>query len=267
MTRRRLSVAWVAICVLTAFVYIFLLAPIAVVLIEAFNADAIMRFPPERYSSRWFIEFWNHRDFMASLWASLEIGVAAAVISTVLGAMAALALARSAPDRAFVQTVLMSPLYVPRVLICLALLLVFAWFNVIGSWWGMVLGHVLITLPFTIRSILVGLRSIDNSIHEAAHMLGAGGWKTFHLVTMPLIRYAIVSGFTFAFIISFSDIYLALFISGPETITLPMQIFTFMQWDHSPLVAAAAAIQMLLVILVVWIAGRLFGFSTTGREL
>ena len=96
-------------------------------------------------------------------------------------------------------------------------------------------------------------------------MLGATRWQAFRLVTMPLIRAAMLSGFVFALIISFSDIYLALFISGPQTITLPMRLFTFMEWDQSHLVAAASAVQIALILAVIVVTGRLFGLSTPGR--
>jgi putative spermidine/putrescine transport system permease protein len=96
-------------------------------------------------------------------------------------------------------------------------------------------------------------------------MLGATRWQTFRLVTVPIIRASLMSGFIFALIISFSDIYLALFISGPQSITLPMRLFTFMEWDQSPLVAAASAVQIALIFSVILVVGRLLGLSRPGR--
>jgi putative spermidine/putrescine transport system permease protein len=261
----RRSPAWIGVSAMTALTFAFLLAPIVVVLIEAFNNSELMSFPPQALSLRWFRAFFANAEFMNSLWLSLKLGLTAAAISTALGTMAGLALARAGSASASLQTLLLSPLYVPRVLIGLALLLAFAWLNVSGALWGMILGHVLITMPYATRTVVVGMQAVDPSVEEAARMLGATRWQTFRLVTVPIIRASLMSGFIFALIISFSDIYLALFISGPQSITLPMRLFTFMEWDQSPLVAAASAVQIALIFSVILIVGRLFGLSSPGR--
>lgn len=255
------AVAFVALSVI-----VFLLAPIVVVLIEAFNDSEIMKFPPRSFSFRWFIAFYNDSQFMNALWVSLRIAVVAATISTVVGTMAAISLARARSVGSVLQTLLLSPLYVPRVLIGLSLLLAFAWLNITGGYWGMLVAHVLITMPYAIRTVIVGMRAVEPAVEEAARMLGATGWQTFHMVTLPIVRSAILSGFIFSLIVSFSDIYLALFISGPQTITLPLRLFTFMEWDQSPLVAAASAVQITLILTIILIAGRLFGLSGSRRE-
>nr|WP_283949645.1 ABC transporter permease [Limobrevibacterium gyesilva] len=234
-------------------------------MIEAFNDSDDMTFPPQGLTLRWFRAFVENGDFVTSLVVSLKLGLIAAAISTALGTMAGIALARSRSSSASLETLLMAPLYVPRVLIGLSLLLAFAWLDVTGALWGMILGHVLITMPYATRTVAVGMRAVELSVQEAARMLGATRWQTFRLVTMPIIRSSLLSGFIFALIISFSDIYLAIFISGPETITLPMRLFTFMEWDQSPLVAAASAIQIALILAVVVVTGRLFGLSGPGR--
>lgn len=258
------SPAWIAVSVASGLTLAFMLAPIIVVLIEAFNASEMMNFPPQGFSLRWFQAFFANAEFMSSLWLSLEIALVAAAISTALGTMAGLALARGGSRHASLQTVLLSPLYVPRVLVGLALLLAFAWLNISGSLFGLILGHVLITMPYATRTVVVGMRAVEPSVEEAARMLGATRLQTFRLVTLPIIRGALMSGFVFALIISFSDIYLALFISGPQSTTLPLRLFTFMEWDQSPLVAAASAVQIVLILSVILAAGRLFGLSSPG---
>lgn len=245
--------------------FTLVLAPIVVVLIEAFNDSELMSFPPHGLSLRWFAAFFANPEFMSSLWLSLKIGLIAAAISTALGSMAGLALARAESTSALLQTVLLSPLYVPRVLIGLALLLAFAWLNLSGTLGGLILGHVLITMPYSARTVLVGMQAVDPSVEEAARMLGATRWQTLRLVTVPIIRSSLMSGFIFALIVSFSDIYLALFISGPHTTTLPLRLFNFMEWDQSPLVAAASAVQIVLILSVILVTGRLFGLTSPGR--
>ena len=155
----------------------------------------------------------------------------------------------------------MAPLYVPRVLVGLALLLAFAALNLSGSLVGLLLGHVLITLPYATRTVAVGLRAMERAVQEAARVLGATPAQVFWRVTLPILRGALLSGFVFALIVSFSDIYLALFIAGPQTVTLPMRLYTTMEWDQSPIVAAASAVQVVLVLAVMLVTGRLFGAS------
>lgn len=261
----RRPLPWIGLIVITVITYTFLLAPIGVVLIQAFNSGELMTFPPQGLSLRWFHAFFADSQFTTALGFSLKLGLAAATISTILGTMAGIALAQAGSASAFLQTLLLSPLYVPRVLVGLALLLAFAWLNVSGSLIGMILAHVLITMPYATRTVMVGMRAVSTSVQEAARVLGATRWQTFWLVTVPIIRSSLISGFVFALIISFSDIYLALFISGPQSVTLPLRLFTFMEWDQSPLVAAASAIQIAIILVIVLIAGRLFGLSSPGR--
>jgi len=262
---QRPSVAWRTLCVFTALVFVFLLAPIAVIVVEAFDASDYMAFPPRQLSLRWFHAFFQNAEFMSALKVSTQIGLSAAAISTLIGVAAALVLARKEPGHATLETYLLAPLYVPRILIGLALLLAFARLNMSGSFTGLLLGHVLITFPYTVRTVLVGLNAVDPSVKEAARMLGATRWQVFLRVIAPLTKGAILAGFTFALIVSFSDVYLAMFISGPQTTTLPMRLFSFMEWDQSPLVAAASAIQIVLIVAVVVATTRISGFKSPGR--
>lgn len=265
-TALRNRLAWYVIASVSAAVIVFQLAPIVVVLIEAFNDSEFMTFPPKSLSFRWFVAFFHDKQFMDALWVSLKIAIVAALVSTLFGTMAAVAMARSRTVGTWLQTLLLSPLYVPRVLIGLSLLLTYAWLNVTGEYWGMLIAHILITMPYAIRTVIVGMRAVEPSVEEAARVLGATGWQTFRMVTLPIVRTSILSGFIFSLIVSFSDIYLALFISGPQTITLPLRLFTFMEWDQSPLVAAASAVQIILILSIILITGRLFGLSGSRRD-
>lgn len=262
---RGVSVGWVLICAATALILAFILAPVAVVIVAAFDDRELMAFPPHALSLRWFAAFFRHTEFITSLELSARLGLIAALASTLLGTTAALALHRRRREAPFMQTFLLSPLYVPRVLIGLALLLAFARLNLAGGFLGLLLGHVLITMPYALRTVAVALHGVEPSVEEAARMLGARGWQVFRLVTFPLIRSAVLSGFVFAFIVSFSDIYLALFIAGPQTVTLPLRLFNVMEWDQSPLIAAASTVQIGLILTAVVITGRLFGLSSPGR--
>ena len=249
-----------------ALIYLFMLGPIAVVVIQSFSAGDTMQFPPRGWSLRWFVALASHADFLASFKLSLLIAAIAAALATVAGALAAYALVRyRRPRQAGLETLLLAPLYVPRMLIGMALLLVFAKLGLAGSMTGMILGHVLITLPFVVRAVTAGLHGVDPATEEAARCLGATWGQSIVLVTLPLVRSALAAGAVFAFIVSFTDVYLALFIAGPATNTLPLRIFTFMEWEQSPMVAAVSTAQVVLILALMAIAEKTVSLSTAGR--
>lgn len=257
---RRLQ--WAGLGVAVALVYVFMLAPITVVVVEAFNRTELMQFPPAGWSLRWFAALVDNQDFTSSFLVSLELAAIASVLSTLAGTAAAYAMVRLArPRQTGLETLLLAPLYVPRILIGMALLIGLSTLHAAGSLGGMVAGHVLITLPFVIRSVGISLRAIDPAVEEASRAVGATWLDSLRLVTLPLARSGIVAGAVFAFIVSFSDVYLALFISGPDTITLPLRIFNFLEWEQSPIVAAAATAQLLTILIIMIVAEKSVGLS------
>lgn len=261
---RRLPRILLGVLVVSAYVY--MLGPILVVLVEAFNASDRMHFPPTAVSLRWFRELAANRDFLGSFRVSLILGLITMVDATIIGSFAAYALVRLGRSRqAGLETLLLAPLYVPRVLLGMALLLGLSRLHVAGTLLGMTIGHVLITLPFVVRTVSASLHGIDPAIEEAARCLGATPRQALVRVTVPLARSGIIAGAIFAFIVSFSDVYLALFISGPDTITLPLRLFNFMEWEQTPLVAAVSAVQVVLILGIMVVAERAVGLSTVGR--
>jgi len=251
---------------IVATAYVFMLAPIAVVVIAAFNDAELMVFPPTTWSLRWFRELPQAHDFIVSFKLSAWLGLATAVVSTVLGSLAAYGLVRHGRRRqAGVETLLLAPLYVPRVLIGMALLLSLSLVAMAGTFSGMLIAHVLITVPFVIRTVTASLHGVDPAVEEAARVLGATWRQAFMLVTLPLVRSGVIAGAVFAFVISFTDVYLAIFLSGPTTITLPLRIFNFLEWEQTPIVAAISSVQLLFIVVVILLAEKAVGLSTAGR--
>lgn len=262
-TRR---IPWLFLCGFITVIYAYMLSPILVVIIEAFNEGELMQFPPTGWSLRWFVAFLEHDDFLASFRISLILGLAAASISTTIGTVAAFGLVRYGTRRqAALETLFLAPLYFPRVLIGLSLLLGLSLIHLTGTFVGMLAAHVLITLPYVVRTVTVSLLGVDPAVEEAARSLGATPLQSFLRVTLPLIRSGLVAGAIFAFIISFSDIYLALFISGPQTVTLPLRMFHFMEWEQSPIVAAVSVVQIVLILVLLVVAEKAVGFMKAGR--
>jgi len=255
----------VLLLVVVAISYVIMLGPTCVVLIEAFNAGYTVQFPPPALSLRWFGAFARNSEFVDSFTKSLELGLATAAISTTLGSLAVYGLSRHWQRHTALETLLLAPLYVPRVLIGMALLLALSRVFLAGSFAGLLVGHVLITLPFVVRAVAVSLNGVPIAIEEAAQSLGATGRQVLFRVVLPLVRTGIASGAIFAFVVSFSDVYLALFIAGADAVTLPLRIFNSLQWDESPIVAAASTVQIVLTLIVILAAEKLFGLSRASR--
>ncbi len=260
------GLGWKLLGVVVAFAYLYMLGPIAIVVIESFNASESMRFPPQGLSLRWFAALAQDADFLASFRVSLVLASVTTVVATAAGTLAAYSLVRHARrSRVAIESLLLAPLYVPRVLLGMALLLTLSKLNLAGSLLGMTVGHVLITLPFVIRTVMASLAGVDPAVEEAARVLGATPRQSFMKVTMPLMRSGIAAGAVFAFIISFSDVYLALFIAGPESISLPLRMFNYMEWEQTPLVAAVSTVQVVLILAIMVVAEKLVGLSSVGR--
>ena len=188
------------------------------------------------------------------------LGLLAAVISTLLGTLAAIGLVRLRfRGREALEAFFLSPLFIPEILFGAALYLIYARLGVRPSMTTLLLGHVVICSPFVIRNVTAGLVGLDPRLEEAAMSLGAGKVQAFLKVALPLIQSSMLSGFIFAFIISFSDINLALFLSGPNSTTLPVHIFNILLFEGDPSVAAASTLQIVIVGALIWTVQRIFG--------
>ena len=262
-SRSRLTF-WFGVC--TLMVYVFLLIPIVVVVSIAFSKLTTLSFPPAWFSLRWFAAFLANNDFMTSFGFSAFLAFVTSLISTLIGGLAAYGLVRlHFPGQSGMQVALVGPLYVPRVLIGVSLLLGFAMVHMVGSFAGLLLGHVLITMPYALRLIAVGFYGMNRSTEEAAWTLGANRMQTFVKIVLPGMRSSILGAALFSFIISFTDLYLAMFLTGARTVTLPMRIFTYLEWNSDPLVAAVSAVQILLVFGVAFIVDRTVGLAKFTR--
>lgn len=247
-----------------------LVLPIVIVVAISFSPTESQAFPPSGISFRWFQEFLASPFFDAFFLVSLPIAIVTAMMSTILGVMAAYVVARrEIPFEGEAVMYFISPLIIPPAIIALALLIVLDAnpLSFVPQFIKIVLGHMVITLPYTFLTAMTALQSLDDELEQAARNLGAGRFETFRKVTLPLIRSGVVSGFLLAFILSFTDSVISLFFSGQNTTTLPVEIFTFLQYDSSPLIAATATIQILLVLVLVLIIGRLVGFKTVAADV
>ena len=205
----------------------FLLLPIVIVILFAFNSAEFIVFPPEGFSLRWFYKFFNDPDFMGSFFRSLKLAFLTVIVSTGVGTMAAISIVRGKISGArFLSALFLSPLMLPAILTGLALFQFYVIIEVGRTFWGLLIGHIVVTIPYVIRTSTTVLYNFDISIEEAAMNLGAGPWATFRHVTLPLIRPGVIAGSIFAFIVSFDQFPVSLFLVNPGENTLPFSCST-----------------------------------------
>jgi putative spermidine/putrescine transport system permease protein len=256
MSVRRPSILPLAV----VLVYAGLLAPLVVVIGVSLNAGAGFDFPPKGLSLRWYVTFFASAPFLNAFFGvSLAVGILTALAATVIGALAAIGVVRFRfTGREALETFFLMPLLMPHILLGAALYLYFVRLGMRPSLLTITLGHLMIATPYVIRSVTAGLVGIDPRLEEAAMSLGASRMQAFCKVTLPQLRASLLSGAIFAFIISFSDINLSLFLSGPGLTTLPMHIFSEIQWGGDPTIAAASALQIVIIGLLILFVQRVF---------
>jgi len=250
---------------LVTAIYVFLLAPILIVVFTSFSPDMRNTYSLSQASLHWYREFLNSSSFMSSFKFSLVLAVLASIFSTVIGLLTSYALVRFlGKARTIGQSIAMLPMMIPHILISLSLLLLLTQLP-IPEMAVLVIGHVLICLPFTIAGITASLEGVDPDVEAAAYTLGASSLRVLWEVTVPLVAPGVLSSAIFALIISFGDVYIALFISGPGATTLPVEIFSYVQWESSPIVAAITTVQIIMIILFGLFIERLVGLRSVMR--
>ena len=194
------------------------------------------------------------------------LGAATAALTIPLGVPAALAIVRTEfPGKQIVQTLLLAPLLVPSLLIGVALLGAYVTIGLEGSFLALLLAHVLLTLPYAVRTMIASLSGIDVAVEESAAMLGARPWQTLMRVTIPLMSSGIFAGALFAFVVSFGEINTSVFVAGPTTTTLPIEIFSYLQWNSGPIIAAVSVLQIGLTLGLTLVIERTVGLDKALR--
>jgi putative spermidine/putrescine transport system permease protein len=246
-----------------ATVYGFLLLPLVIVALASFNADELLTFPPQGFSLRWYQHFFRSEPFMNSLFFSLWLAALAMALSTLLGTTAALYVVRFAGRwRDAIRLLIVTPLLLPEILSAVALLFFFYSIGLGKTVTGLVIGHVLITLPFVFLAVSSVLYNFDTTLEEAARSLGANRFTTFRRVTLPLIKPGVISGSLLAFIVSFDLFAVSLLLKGIGSETLPIQLFDYVTWDFDPTAAAVSTVSILITLLAVLLMDRIVGLRS-----
>ncbi len=229
----------------------FLVAPVLVVIPLSFNAEPYFTYPMPGLSTRWYAELFASDVWALALKNSLIVAVATTVLATILGTLAALGLSRREfPFRGIVMALLVSPMVVPLVITAVGVYFFYARVGLTGSLTGLVLAHTALAAPFVVVTVSATLTGFDTSLVRAAQSLGAHPITAFRRITLPLIAPGVVSGALFAFVTSFDEVVVVLFVGGPAQRTLPRQMWTGIREQISPTILAVATLMTAFSILV-----------------
>ena len=240
-----------------ALVVVFLYAPIVILLIFSFNNSEVPSFPLNGFTLHWYHQFLTNSDLKGALETSAIIATLSSAAAVVLGILASIALTRRRfRGRAAVSALLLSPLVIPYVVFGISLLLLFHQLGVPRSILTVVIGHIVISLPYTILVLVPRLDQIDVSLEEAAYDLGASRLRTFRSITLPLILPAVVSAFLIAFTASFDEYAVASFVVGTR-VTFPIYLSSALRFPSQLPQVIAVAVVVLLVSLVVVVAAEI----------
>jgi putative spermidine/putrescine transport system permease protein len=264
--------------VICGLIFFFLIAPIVIIIPLSFNAQDFFTFTPEMlrldpagYSTKHYVDFFTNPDWQLPLWNSLAIAPVATLIAVTLGTLAAIGLSQShVPFKGAIMAILISPMIVPLIISAAGMYFFYSRIGLQGTYWGVVLAHAALGIPFVIITVTATLVGFDRSLTRAAASLGADPVRTFFRVQMPLIMPGVVAGGLFAFITSFDEVVVVLFLGAPGEKTLPWQMFTGLREQISPTILAAATVLIAIsVVLLITLEGlrrrseRLRGMSPT----
>lgn len=256
--RSPLGVLLAILCII-AFAYLIL--PIVVVVLAPLGDTGYLAFPPNGLTLRWYEAALGDTRYLGGFLTSLKVGTLAALGSTIIGVLAAYALSRyEFRGRSFVEALFLSPLILPTLVLAVALSLYFSRLGFIAGTARLVAAHVVVCTPYVIRVSLPVLRRFDRTLEEAAQNLGASPLQSFFFVLVPVVRPALLAGAVMAFITSFDEVVLALFLASPGEPTLPVMIYSAVQLGFDPTVAAVSGLLVLLTICFM-VVYQIFGAS------
>jgi putative spermidine/putrescine transport system permease protein len=260
--RKPFALGRVAFLTFNGLVLFFLAAPIILIIISAFNQSPFMEFPPPGFTLRWFNKFFSRTDLMSGLWLSLEVAALVTLISAVIGTACALAIDRGKlPGSRHIASLVMMPLILPAILTGLGLFQILMLTGIGRPLWVMVLGHTVVALPYVVRTTLAVLGQQDRGVEDAAAVLGASPVRILFEVTLPLAKSGIFAGSLFAFLTSFDQFPISLFLAGPGTNTLPIALMNYIDYELDGAIAVASLLSITFALITVLLLERLIGLN------
>jgi len=243
-------------------VLIYLWTPMAIDLIMSLEPGSLLRFPITGVSLRWYVFLFTTPIFLDGMKISFSLAIVAAILATVLAIPSSIAFVRyKFPGKGFLTTLFTAPLATPAVVIGVALLYFFSLLNFGFSFGNLIIGHLLLTFPYALRTITATMFGFDTSLEEASMNLGANVIETFRNITFPIISPAVIASFIFAIAVSLDDVGATIFLVSPQTQTLNIALLGYWRWSLDPTVGAASAFLILLGVALTLIAERVVGLD------
>jgi putative spermidine/putrescine transport system permease protein len=228
-------------------VLLFLALPILLIVVVSFSSAAETSGTPPAFGLRWYRAYVESPEWLAATGLSLGIATAVVLLATTLGTIAALGLKRLSPGaRGVIAALILSPMIVPGIVVAIGIYYAFSRYGLVGSPVGLVLAHTCLAVPFVVISVSASLAAFDHRLEQAARSLGATPWGAFRQVTLPMIRSGVVVGALFAFITSFDELLVALFLSGSGAVTLPRRMWDDLRFSIDPTIAAVSTLTIVL---------------------
>jgi putative spermidine/putrescine transport system permease protein len=232
-------------------ILLFLALPIVVVMVVSFSSASYLTFPPPTFGLRWYTAYFTSDDWLRSTWLSLWVAACVVVLATLLGTLAAVGVGRlPGALRVLASALIMSPLIVPVIVAAIGIYYAFARYGLVGTPVGLILAHTCLAVPFVFISVSASLAGIDPRLEQAALGLGATPSGSFFQITLPLIRPGVLAGALFAFVTSFDELVVALFLSGSGAVTLPRRMWDDVLYQIEPTIAAVSTLTIVLTVVL-----------------
>jgi len=241
---------------------IYFLLPLVIIIGTSFTTTAFLRFPPEGFTLSWYTKFLNDPSYLQSMGLSALLAGSATATAAVLGVPVALVLLRGeVPAAHAIGALFLSPLILPPIVVGAALLQFATAVGIARTFWALFFGHVVLIIPYIVRTTLAALARFNLSLEEAAQDLGASAPETFFLVTLPLIKPGIIAGALFAFIISWINVEISIFNTTASLMPIPVKLFNYIQYNVDPMIAAVSATTIYIAVIVVILIDRVIGIE------
>ena len=254
---------------LTALILIFLVTPILMVVPMSFTSSSLLKFPPEGFSFRWYEEFFSSSKWLDAAWVSIRIALGTTVIAVIFGTLGSLCVTkkvmRKGKSGKWIKLAMQLPMMLPAVIVAVAMYLVFGNMKVIGEIWPVILAHSCLAIPMVVTMMSSALAGLDASQYDAARVLGANHFQATMKVVLPLIKPSILSSCLFAFITSFDESVLVLFITKSKTMTLPRIMYADLKYGISPSLAAVSSLLICATLTFFVLSRVLSGMSPEAR--
>lgn len=250
----------------SALILLFLILPVLIVIPMSFTDSTLLKFPPQGFSLRWYQKFFGDKQWVNGAIVSLKAALGTMVLAVTLGTMGAIGISKKVMRKSkWAKLMMQLPMMLPAVIVAVSMYLVFGRYRIIGQLWTIIVAHTCLAIPMVVTMISSALMGLDPSQYDAARVLGASHWQATARVVLPLIKPSIFSSCLFAFITSFDESVLALFITKTKTQTLPKLMFAELKYGISPELAAVSTLLIGITLTFFFLSKALSAMTPNAR--